>query len=72
MGIEKIETSSRANKIARELGYADAETFKEEWVGESHAPKCDMGYDTDSNTIVILNKQNRVVEWTTEKKPSGK
>ena len=72
MGIERIESSSRADKIAQKLGYADAEKFKAEWINsKSHGSKYDMGYDTSTNEIVLLDKHNNVVATTTEKKPSG-
>ena len=72
MGIERIESSGRANKIAQKLGYANAEKFKSEWINsKSHGSKYDMGYDTSTNAIVLLDKQNNVVVKTTEMKPSG-
>ena len=71
MGIERIESNSRANRIAQALGFKCAETFKADYVNKNHVSKFDFGYDTNTGYVVILNKQGEVIETTDYKKPAG-
>jgi len=54
-GIERFESDSRADAVARALNYENAEKLKESFgLSKSH----DMAYDKATKEILLLNKDN--------------
>ena len=57
----EIRKNSRANKIAQEFGYENAETFKDSVVGRRNGGRFNMAIDTVSKEVVLIKIQGGIV-----------
>ena len=55
---KRISSNSRANKVAKRLGYDDAHALKEEYVGKGEVSRFDMYVNSASGEVRLVKKSD--------------